>query len=385
MQANKIGYLRSPVRILCIIETIGRGGGAEQLLVSLLPALVEAGIQVEVAALMDWPDDLAQELNARGVVVHRLGIRGPRAVGTGLWRMARLALQGQYDIFWGHLLLGNVYARLARLFVRRGKLVVTLHSKDFHETPGRNRPGLRRVLERRLLANADRTVAVSKALRSDYQLEFGWKDVEVIHNGVDVKRVRDLAGEVDRNAIRAAFGVAEPDFMLVTPARFVPVKGHSFLLQAAQELIAKGIPVRLVLCGEGPLEASLRRRVEQLGIVESVSFAGLLSHENLISLIASADLLVMPSLYESFGLVPLESLAAGTPAIVTKVDGFLETVGKSNNVAMVEPASADALVSAIAAFTRGNGPGARFPAREVEEFDIAVCASKWAKLFGELN
>jgi glycosyltransferase involved in cell wall biosynthesis len=377
--------LRTPLRILCIIETIGRGGGAEQLLGSLLPALAKAGIQVEVAALMDWPDDLANELSARGIIVHRLGIRGPRAIGSGSWRVARLALRGRYDIFWGHLLLGNFYARLARLFTRKSKLVVTLHSKDFRETPGQGRPSRGRILERRLLAKADRKVAVSRALRADYEREFGWNDVEVIHNGIDVERIRDLARGADRNARRAALGVGKSDLLLVTPSRFVQVKGHRYLLEAAHDLIAQGIPLKLVLCGEGPLEADLRRRTEQLAIIENVRFAGLLAHEDLIPLIASADLLVMPSLYESFGLVPAESLAAGTPAIVTKVDGFLETVGMSKNVAFVEPASADALASAIAAFTKGNGPSVSFPDRVAEEFDIGVCASKWAKLFEGLN
>jgi hypothetical protein len=377
--------LRSPLRILCIIETIGRGGGAEQLLGGLLPALVEAGIEIEVAALMDWPDDLTHELSSRGVVVHRLGIRGPRAVGSGLWRVARLALRGRYDIVWGHLLIGNLYARLGMSFARKAKLVITLHSKDFRELQRRKRPALGRILERRLLANADRKVAVSKALRSDYQREFQWNDVEVIHNGVDVEGIRDLARKADRSALRASFGVTESDLLLVTAARFVPVKGHYHLLEATQELLARGFPVRLVLCGEGPLEASLRKRAQQLKIAENVRFMGLLAHENLVPLIASADLLVMPSLYESFGLVPLEGLAAGTPAIVTRVDGFLETVGKSKNVVMVDPASVDALVCAIAAFAQGNGPGGHFPDRGVEEFDIAVCASKWAKLFEDLN
>lgn len=352
---------------------------------SLLPALAKAGIQVEVAALMDWPDDLANELTARGIIVHRLGIRGPRAIGSGSWRVARLALRGRYDIFWGHLLLGNFYARLARLFTRKSKLVVTLHSKDFRETPGQGRPSRGRILERRLLAKADRKVAVSRALRADYEREFGWNDVEVIHNGIDVERIRDLARGADRNARRAALGVGKSDLLLVTPSRFVQVKGHRYLLEAAHDLIAQGIPLKLVLCGEGPLEADLRRRTEQLAIIENVRFAGLLAHEDLIPLIASADLLVMPSLYESFGLVPAESLAAGTPAIVTKVDGFLETVGMSKNVAFVEPASADALASAIAAFTKGNGPSVSFPDRVAEEFDIGVCASKWAKLFEGLN
>ena len=284
-----------------MIETIGRGGGAEQLLAALLPVLSNGGAKVEVVALFDWPEDLSSVLKEHQIVVHRLSIPGRRSVVRGLWRLRQVLRGRHYDIVWGHLLLGNLYARMAQLLVRRSKLVVTLHSKDF----GRDASGIGRTLERLLLTRADRKVAVSDALRVDYRQVLGWDDVEVIHNGVDIPAVRELAAAADAAAVRSTFCVAESDFLIVTPARFAPVKGHDYLLASLRDLIRDGLPLVLVLAGEGPSEDSIRAQVNKLGIADKVRFAGLLSHDQLMPLMASADAVVLPSLYESFGLVPL--------------------------------------------------------------------------------
>ncbi len=184
-------------------ETIGRGGGAEQLLATLLPVLRDKGLDVEIVALFDWHDDLADDLRAGGIVVHRLGISGPRALGSGIAKFARLVRSGRYEIFWGQLRFGNFYARLGRLLRPGSRLVATFHSNDYWAR--KLHPRTRRIdLERLLLGSAEAKVAVSEALRSDYRQRLGWTDMQVIHNGIDTQAVRALAAATGRRGSRRA-------------------------------------------------------------------------------------------------------------------------------------------------------------------------------------
>jgi glycosyltransferase involved in cell wall biosynthesis len=370
-----------------VIETIGRGGGAEQLLATLLPALRDMGVDVELVALFDWHDDLADELQARGVVVHRLGIAGPGALASGMAKFARLVLNGRYELFWGHLRFGNFYARFGRLLRRGSKLAATFHSNDLWARS--QRPSRRRVdLERLLLSGADTKVAVSEALRTDYRQRLGWTDMQVIHNGIDVEAVRSIAAAADRAAVRRAWHIGADEFLIVTPARLIAVKGQKYLLDAMSLLNAGANTARLVLCGEGDDEAQLRAQADFLGLGERVIFAGLQSHDQLVALIAAADAVVMPSLYESFGLVAVEAMAAMTPAIVTNVDGFREVVGNSRSALVVEPASSTALAEAVRALMTDPNLRARLVQagkKRAPKFDIQLCANNWLDLLSSLG
>ena len=370
-----------------MIETIGRGGGAEQLVATLLPLLRDRGLDVEIVALFDWHDDFADELRAGGIVVHRLGISGPRALPSGIAKFARLVRSGRYETFWGHLRFGNFYARLGRLLRPGSKLVATFHSNDYWARS--QRPRERRLdLERWLLATAERKVAVSEALRSDYRERLGWTDMQVIHNGIDTKAVRTIAAATDRTRVRAEWGIAAEEFLVVAPARLVTVKGHRHLFDAMARLADDAPAVKLLLCGEGPIEGELRDEVASSGLGDRVTFAGLLSNRQVIEAMAAADAVVMSSLYESFGLVAVEAMAAGTPSVVTDVDGFREVVGDSEAALVVQPGSGEAIARAV----RELMTDARLRTRLVRAgkeraaaFDIELCADRWLDLFAGLD
>jgi 1,4-alpha-glucan branching enzyme len=345
------------------------------------------GVDVELVALFDWHEDLADELQDRGVVVHRLGIAGPRALASGMVKFARLVYSGRYDLFWGHLRFGNFYARLGRLLRPRSRLVVTFHSNDYwaRTLRARRRPV---NLERLLLGTAERKVAVSDALRSDYRQRLGWMDMQVIHNGIDTRAVRAIAAATNRLRVRGEWRIASDEFLIVAPARLVSVKGQRHLLEAMARLADDTPIVKLILCGEGPNEADLREQVWTSSLAERVTFAGLLPHRQVIELIAAADAVAMPSLYESFGLVAVEAMAVRTPAVVTDVDGFREVVGQSQAALVVQPGSGEAIAGALRKLMTDSRLRARL-IRAGEEraaaFDVDLCANQWLDLFAGLD
>jgi glycosyltransferase involved in cell wall biosynthesis len=123
------------------------------------------------------------------------------------------------------------------------------------------------------------------------------------------------------------------------------VKGPDLLLEALDLLARRGVHLELSLAGGGSLEGDLRSKAERLG-GHRVTFLGSVNHEVVNSLYEWADIVVVPSRYEAFGLVILEAMAAGRPIVATAVGGIPEVVSPGRNAILVAP-DADSIAEGI--------------------------------------
>jgi glycosyltransferase involved in cell wall biosynthesis len=376
------------LRVLCIIETLDLGGGAEQLLVGLLPALRSYGYECELATLRDHPNDIGHHLENQGIIVHRLHLAHSWNFPSGLSKLLSLHKTRPFDLFWGHMFDGNLYATLLGRFLWNTRSIITLHTEGYSGSPPKKvRRRLFVWLEKTLLALATLKVAVSKAVADDFERFFGWSDIAVIHNGVVFSESSPLLDLPLRRQIREEHRVSEDEFMIVTPSRFVGKKGHAVLLDALSLLRReKSWTPRLVARGfVTPLLDQLRTQADELGLSASVELGPAIAHDQILSLMQAADAVVIPSLKEPFGIAAAEAMLLGTPVIVTRVDGFLELVGESEGALMVPPGDPKSLAEAI--WSLKIDPELRLRVAECgrrrvsENFEISVCASKWARLF----
>jgi glycosyltransferase involved in cell wall biosynthesis len=375
------------LRVLCVIETIGLGGGAEQLLATLLPALRQRGIDVELAALFPWEPDLGAALEAQGVPVHRLNATGAFALPKAVMRLRGLIARGRYDIVWGNLRLANLAARLGAFFAGNPATIATFHSEGYARLENLSLfTRLSTLIERILLEAASAKVAVSKAGAADYAAFFGWSDFEVIYNCIDVSRAPTPPSPQMRTEIRARHGVGADDLLFVVPARYVPKKGHDVLLEALRILtVERGVRPRVLAFGVGPLKDELPLKAEELGLSDIIVFNEPAPHSELFPLMQCADAVVLPSLREPFGIVAAEAMALGAPVILTATDGFLEVVGDSDCALMAPPGDARALANAMLDLV--GDPGAarsramRARQRVADNFDVTAVAGQWAALF----
>ena len=124
-------------------------------------------------------------------------------------------------------------------------------------------------------------------------------------------------------------------------------KGLVFLLQAWAALVARRPLARLVLLGDGPLHQELVRSAASLGIADSVLFAGW--RDDAAALLVAADLFCLPSLWEAFGYVLLEAMAAGVPILASRVGGIPEVLAEGEFGRLCPPGDAPALAAGIAA------------------------------------
>jgi D-inositol-3-phosphate glycosyltransferase len=191
---------------------------------------------------------------------------------------------------------------------------------------GEDEPGLRIATEKHLANHCHRVLAASEKER-DHLLEYCGvipERVDVVPCGVNL----DLFRPVDRSKARGQLGLDRDGLVVLYVGRFSPLKGIDRLLEA-MACFEDHRRRRLVIVGgdgdQTPEHQALWRLSRELGVQELVTFAGRIEQKRLPLYYSAADVLVVPSRYESFGLVALEALACGTPVVATRV-GAMENI-----------------------------------------------------------
>ncbi len=182
-------------------------------------------------------------------------------------------------------------------------------------------------IETLVYRRCDRFIVLSKAFGEILHRQYGipWDKIYVIPGGVDTQRFQP---NLSRQQAREQLGWPSDRFILFTPRRLVHRMGLGQLLSAIAHLEAHKSDLWLAIAGKGPLREALERQAAELGLSHHVKFLGFLPDEQLPVAYQAADLTVMPSQsLEGFGLVLLESLASGTPALCTPVGGMPEVIG----------------------------------------------------------
>jgi glycosyltransferase involved in cell wall biosynthesis len=299
----------------------------------------------------------------------------------------KLRRLGEYDVIWGNLYFGNLYALLLKALRPRARAVISMHGPGYAKWQVEGRWQHARVdIERRLgLRYADTVVAVSQAVADDYSAAMGWSNITVIHNGIPVSALASRP-KPKRSSVRERFGIDDSTFVFVIPSRFVPHKGYTVLLDAVRHLIAANeTSATFLAVGLGPQLPELITLAKTLGVDNRVRFIDTMSQPELFDLVGASDAVIVPSLREPFGIVAAEAMALGAPAILSAVDGLIELAGSGAETAlMVPPNHPRALADAIRRLETDAGLRTRVAAagrkRIIETFDISACADAWASL-----
>jgi D-inositol-3-phosphate glycosyltransferase len=254
-------------------------------------------------------------------------------------------------------------------------------------------PAERLDAERRVAMAADRLVASNLVERTDLVWQCGADParVRVIPCGVDL----ELFHPADPRAARARLGL-HAERVLLFVGRLSPIKGLETLLRALAVAKADGLgrtDVRLVIVGGDKEEvrdgdrARLRRMAADLGVSAWVDFRGPQPQDVLPDYYAAADLCLMPSRYESFGMVALEAMACGVPVVGSRVGGLAETVRDGATGLLVPEGDVAALAGGLTRLLADPGWRARLGAQAAEwtrRFGWPCIARAMTQLYGEL-
>jgi len=332
-------------------------GGLARHVRKLAENLVEQGVEVHVLTRGDRPDEVRA-----GVHVHRVDepatprddldgfLRWIEHMNDDMDRAGReLFAAGAFDVVHGHDWL---VARAAAALARR----------------------------------ADGVVVCSHYMRGQVADVFGVDEarVRVIPNGIDPL---DLAPVDDLAALRARFARPSEKLVLLI-GRLVYEKGFQVALDALPRVIDRVGDVRFLVAGSGTHEQELKAQAERLGLDRHGTFLGWIGDDVLRSLYRIADLTVVPSLYEPFGLVALEAMASGCPCIVSDTGGLREVVPNDDVGIRVQASDPRALADQMALVLAN--PALRFrivteAAEHIARFDWTEVAARTAALYTELT
>jgi glycogen(starch) synthase len=171
---------------------------------------------------------------------------------------------------------------------------------------------------------AERVITCSAYMREHVADIYGLEEnrIDVIPNGIDPS---ELVPVDDLDHLRGEFAAPDERLVLLV-GRLVYEKGFQLALEALPGLIARLGDVRFIVAGSGTHEAELRKQASELGLDDHGTFLGWIGDDVLHSLYRIADLTVVPSIYEPFGLVALEAMASGCPCLVADTGGLREVV-----------------------------------------------------------
>jgi glycogen synthase len=267
----------------------------------------------DLDAFISWVDHMNEDM---------------RVAGEELLESSRFDLVHSHD--W-------LVAEAARRLARRARVpwLVTVHATEYGRHQGwvdKHPQSHIHGVERRMVRGADHVITCSHYMRLHVADVFGVpaSRITAIPNGIDPT---DLQPVADLPRLRARYAAPDERLILLV-GRLVYEKGFHLALDALPGLIARLGRVRFLIAGSGTAEAELKTQARRLGLMRHGSFVGWTGDDELHSLYRIADLCVVPSIYEPFGLVALEAMASGCPCIVADTGGLREVVPGGRRVGL---------------------------------------------------
>ena len=292
---------------------------------------------------------------------------------------------GSFDIVHAHDWV-TAHAAITLADVYNAPLIATLHATE----AGRHQGWLPGPLQRSihsiewwLTDQASRIITCSAHMKWEAEQLFDVPDdiTEVIPNGIDLTTWK--ARPRDVHAARDTWADSGP--LVVFTGRLQWEKGIHTLIAALPRLKRRIPGLRVVIAGRGTYESDLREQAKQLRLGKTLAFTGYLTHEELTGLVAAADVAVVPSLYEPFGLVALEAVALGTRVVVARAGGLAEIADAGITADSFTPGDpldlANKIEVALASTGDGNKPRrllrenyswASVAARTIALYDTAI-------------
>lgn len=314
-------------------------GGVETAAYYLALKMANNGEDVQVfTTSMDDDDSLEKYGNLK---IHRYGTSFKVASANVSFKLLREPLNHSLDLVHSHSPIPYSDISAYRHSRKNNLPMVMTYHFDGQETGGsfiRNSGVFlyNRLLLKRVLSHADTIIVGTHAYRDSSKFLGPYKDkVKVIPYGIDLEDFQGYSKKVAREEL----GLSPDKKIILFFGSLVPYKGPDILLNAFKNVKNDVPDVQLVYAGRGPMENSLRAKVNEMELVDSVHFAGFVPEEIKPLYYHAADIFSLPStnLAESFGIVNLEAMACGLPIVASRLGGIPEIVKDKESGLLIEP------------------------------------------------
>lgn len=299
----------SDMKILQVIASL-RTGGAEKLIVDMVPKYREYGLDVDVLLFDGTETPFKRQLENAGVKVYSLGCGG--SVYNPLYIPRLLSYLRRYDIVHTHTTAPQLFAAVGSVLCS-----VVLCTTEHNTSNRRRRLTYYRPIDKWMYSRYKEVISISKAATEELARHVEIKcPITTIPNGIDVNKYTEACA-VDKRDL----GCREDSFLLMMVAGFRNQKDQDTIIRAMQLLPET---VQLCLVGDGERKKECEELAVKCGVAGRVIFTGI--RTDVPNVLKAADVVVMSSHYEGFGLAAVEGLAAGKPVVVSDVRGLSDIV-----------------------------------------------------------
>jgi len=377
------------MRVLMInyeFPPLGGGGGVASY--EIAQALSARDHEVDV--LTTKYRGLPSEEEVDGLTVYRAPVMGRAELATaslpsmlsflpmGIARGRKVLAAHSYDILNTHFAIPSGPTGVALSRLSKTPHVLTIIGGDIYDPSKRLSPGrnpLVRAAVRYVINSTDQVIAISEDIKRRAREDLGCQTpIEVVHYGL-------TPPSFERKS-REELGVPENAVVLISIGRLIKRKAIDDLLQALARI---GQPdVKLLIIGEGPERVNLEEMSRSLGVSEQLSFLGAIWGERKFQYLAAADMFVLPSLHEGFGLVFLEAMYCGLPVVASDTGGQTDFLRDGETGFLTPVGDPEALAEGIARLTGDEALRRRmgeFNREYVRRFHISGVAERYEAIF----
>jgi glycosyltransferase involved in cell wall biosynthesis len=302
----------------------------------------------------------------------------------------KILRKASLDLINFHQPLSGLSISLSRE-ARKIPKIYTFHSswpEEYEIKTGKKGIGspIRKYIERSVLNRCKKMIVLSEYSKNQlleiHKILLG--KIRIIPGGVDIDFFEPSK---DKKVARDKLSIPQDKFVLFTVRNLVPRMGLENLIKAMSIIIKKDKDIFLVIGGRGFLETKLKNLTEELKLNEYIKFAGFIEEEKLPLYYQAADFFILPTKYlEGFGIVTVEALSSGTPALGTPVGGTKEILGKFDERLLFRGTDSESLAELILEFKRLSPEELKnlgIKAREfvVKNYSWDIIVPQWEEVF----
>ena len=298
------------MKILHVITSL-RTGGAEKLMVDLLPRLRDLGNEVELLVFDGIRTPFYEQLEAEGIKIHALRIGGSVYNPLNIFKLTPYLKK--FDIVHTHNTAPQLFTAIAHKFCSNCRLITTEHS-----TNNRRRSiKLFSFIDKWMYKQYDHIICISNIAETSLKnyLKGRIDNISTINNGVDISKY--MNAEPNQEILNQFKGKKTA----IMVAGFRWEKDHKTLIKAYQHLPEE---YHLLLAGTGVLQPEYEKMCQELDLKDRIHFLGMRS--DIPQLLKSVDLVIMSSHFEGLSLSSIEGMASGKPFLASNVNGLREVV-----------------------------------------------------------
>jgi len=262
-------------------------------------------------------------------------------------RMADVSRSVDFDVIHVHDWLAAFSGISFKHYLKK-PMVLTVHSTEIGRAQGLRSPDSFSIngIEWWATYEADRVIVCSQSMKNEIGGHFNLPldKVDVIPNAIDPTKYQT---SVERGSVRQRYGVGYGEKLILCVGRLVPQKGIEYFIRAIPSIAKRYPEAKFIIVGEGWSRDILEAEARASGQGRKIQFTGFASDKEVINLMTSADVLVVPSVYEPFGIVALEGMASGVPVVASQVGGLSEVIEHNRTGLFVYPRSPESIAWGI--------------------------------------